>query len=776
MPKQPPRYPNPPKFSVGIYDAQHRKNLSIRAKKVERLYRQAIQKMAAAAQPSLFGGDPSQEFHWRDFPVLSREIDALTKELNQALQLNIEQGSEESWRLANVKNDAMVASIVGRTPIPKETLEGWNAHNLGAMRAFIGRREAGMNLSQRVWNLGGQFKAEMELALETCIGKGMSAAEISREVRQYLQYPDKLFRRVRDKSGALRLSKAAAAFHPGQGVYRSSYKNALRMTATENNIAYRSADHERWGNLPFVLGIMISTSNNHPVEDICDELSGRYPKDFKFTGWHPWCRCYAVAILADQKEMDEYTQAILRGDDVSDWKFTGEVTEMPDNWNEWMTANAERIMKAKSLPYFIKDNFTDGDPTKGLRWMKQTQQTNTPKKLTSQEIGAKRHANRSKAQAEAIRTRWQERSRAYHMARQTIQMASQYTTIDRFGIGVLEEAYRQGDVRWIKMAAKSIRKSLVPLRRAELELQRIERRIAADAIKGRAKTAITREIKLTKQYLRLGTDILENQGHGTPISIKGLQGRINNILSWFNPKAKQAQPQVKTVKGYTKSQAALDYETKKAAWTHKENYHLETTEERTLRDGKKHKCDIYTTPGGTKIVVPKNLPKTYHINVKDLADELEKLPAELKAQTKEIHLVNFLNPDDAYWKKKYKNFTQSYATGGNGTITFYKTPKGWTQADGKADLPFTLSHENGHNIDRYMEKLKGQKPSETKEWKDAMAADKAKSGKESMRAYGQNSTHEDFADAFGYFVDRKSWFKSNFPERYKIISRILGVP
>ena len=773
MPKQPPRYPNPPKFSVGIYDAQHRKNLSIRAKKVERLYRQAIQKMAAAAQPSLFGGDPSQEFHWRDFPVLSREIDALTKELNQALQLNIEQGSEESWRLANVKNDAMVASIVGRTPIPKETLEGWNAHNLGAMRAFIGRREAGMNLSQRVWNLGGQFKAEMELALETCIGKGMSAAEISREVRQYLQYPDKLFRRVRDKSGALRLSKAAAAFHPGQGVYRSSYKNALRMTATENNIAYRSADHERWGNLPFVLGIMISTSNNHPVEDICDELSGRYPKDFKFTGWHPWCRCYAVAILADQKEMDEYTQAILRGDDVSDWKFTGEVTEMPDNWNEWMTANAERIMKAKSMPYFIKDNFTDGDPTKGLRW--KAPATATPKKLTQLEIAAKRHASRTPEQAQQIRDRWNERKRVRRLAMEAMELAKQYSTIDKFSIGLLEEAYSTGNIAGMKMGTRYIRKYLVPLRKAELELQRIEKRMLADGeLTAKQQAAIKRRIRMTRDYLRNETDILDIQGHGTPISIKGLKSRIDNILNWFKPTTQQ--PAKKGVTGYVQTQAAKDYETRKAAWPYKENYHLETTEERTLRDGKKHKCDIYTTPGGTKIVVPKNLPKTYHINVKDLADELEKLPAELKAQTKEIHLVNFLNPDDAYWKKKYKNFTQSYATGGNGTITFYKTPKGWTQADGKADLPFTLSHENGHNIDRYMEKLKGQKPSETKEWKDAMAADKAKSGKESMRAYGQNSTHEDFADAFGYFVDRKSWFKSNFPERYKIISRILGVP
>ncbi len=347
---------NPPKFNVGNYNGQHIKNLSARAKKVERLYLQAVRKMARAAQPTLSAGDAGQEFHWKDFPALGKEINALARDLTDNLQLNIEAGDKEAWALSNTKNDAMVDAMAGKSGISKATLRTWKAANLAAMNAFIGRKEAGMGLSGRVWKLGEQFKAEMELALETCIGKGMSAAEISREIRQYLQYPDKLFRRVRDEKGVLRLSKAAQAFHPGAGVYRSSYKNALRMTATETNMAYRTADHGRWNALPFVLGQMISTSNNHPVEDICDELAGRYPKEFKFTGWHPWCRCYAVAILADQKEMDEYTKALMDGEDVDGWHFTGEVTDMPECWTRWVKANRGRIANAKSQPYFIRDN------------------------------------------------------------------------------------------------------------------------------------------------------------------------------------------------------------------------------------------------------------------------------------------------------------------------------------------------------------------------------------------------------------------------------------
>ncbi|EJW89679.1 hypothetical protein EVA_22214, partial [gut metagenome] len=75
----------------------------------------------------------------------------------------------------------------------------------------------------------------------------------------------------------------AAQFHPGRGVYRSSYMNARRLAATETNIAYRTADHLRWQDFDFVVGIRIVLSNNHTClgsdgkphkfTDICDELS-----------------------------------------------------------------------------------------------------------------------------------------------------------------------------------------------------------------------------------------------------------------------------------------------------------------------------------------------------------------------------------------------------------------------------------------------------------------------------------------------------------------------
>ena len=407
----------PQKVTIGTYDKKHKENLAKRARKVQQLYDAAVKRIAQAAAPSLFDADQKKEFHFEDFPALKKEMEAHMQDLGSSLQANIEDGDQDSWTLSNTKNDAMVDSIIGTKQLPAKTVKAWKHPHLEALRAFISRKEAGMNLSKRVWNLTQQFKNEMELALELGMGEGKSAAELSRDIRKYLQYPDKLFRRVRDKSGALRLSKAAAAFHPGRGVYRSSYKNALRMTATENNIAYRTADHNRWQALPFVLGIEIHISNNHPTDDICDIFDGkRFPKDFKFTGWHPWCRCYAVSVLASQEEMDAYTTALMNGEDVSHWKFSGQIEKMPKEFTKWMKDNQQRIANATSMPYFIKDNYKDGDPTKGLRWEgKKPDQAKKPAKPTKSkheiimENATKRHAARTSEQTDDIKDAWRDR-------------------------------------------------------------------------------------------------------------------------------------------------------------------------------------------------------------------------------------------------------------------------------------------------------------------------------------------------------------------------------
>lgn len=344
------------KFSYGVFDKKHIASIKKRLKAIDALFDTAITEGARIGEASGFK-DPDKPFYISDYPAVQERINDLMRSVGRGLQGVIETGDREEWLLSCEKNNAMVDAITSSTGLPKDVISQWKQPNLEALSSFQHRKEAGMMLSDRVWNITEQFKQELELALDLGLGEGKSAAALSRDVRKYLNEPNKLFRRVRDKHGVLRLSKAARAYHPGQGVYRSSYKNALRLTATENNIAYRMADSERWRQIPFVIGIRISISHNsHPVVDICDELQGEYPKDFVWTGWHPFCKCAAVAIRAKEEEFLDYQQKILAGEDVSNYKFSGTIEEAPDNFKGWVNDNAERIKNATKQPYFIRDN------------------------------------------------------------------------------------------------------------------------------------------------------------------------------------------------------------------------------------------------------------------------------------------------------------------------------------------------------------------------------------------------------------------------------------
>lgn len=59
------------------------------------------------------------------------------------------------------------------------------------------------------------------------------------------------------QKGKLVESKPMMNYNPGPGVYKSAYKNALRVAVTETNMAYRKADSDRWQKLDFVLGFEV---------------------------------------------------------------------------------------------------------------------------------------------------------------------------------------------------------------------------------------------------------------------------------------------------------------------------------------------------------------------------------------------------------------------------------------------------------------------------------------------------------------------------------------
>ena len=314
----------------------------------------------------------------------SEEVTPILRNMYSRTYQAIRGGVQKEWILSNEHNDELVKSIFGASSIEDHHFARYFLRNKEAMDAFFARKtgEEGLSLSQKVWKYNGMFKEELENALDLAIGEGTPANRLATKIKGYLQEPDKFYRRFRVKIGEDEngnpiygriwkrriwdkesesykwVNDDPKKYHPGQGVYRSSYRNAQRLARTETNIAYREADFTRWQQLDFVVGVEIKLSNNHPVWDICDDLKGVYPKGFKWVGWHPNCRCYMVPVLAKEEELDQMLDKILNGEDPGS-VVTDSPKDLPDQFQTWVKDNEERYTKAEAkgtLPYFIRDN------------------------------------------------------------------------------------------------------------------------------------------------------------------------------------------------------------------------------------------------------------------------------------------------------------------------------------------------------------------------------------------------------------------------------------
>lgn len=300
-------------------------------KNIENLYKSVINQISQL--PFLEKVDKNKPFKISDYPTLKKSLDRLFLELAKNISFQISSNSQTEWRFAEKK---MLNLAKKYSNNPK-----YRTENLEALNAFLNRKDGGLNLSDRVWNYTKQFKNEIELGLDLGIGEGKSAAQIARELKSYLKAPDALFRRVRDKHGNLHLSKNAENYHPGQGVYRSSYKNAERLARTETNMAYHEAIFEKYQQFDFVIGIEVRLSNNPNHCPFCAAMAGKYPKDFKFTGWHPNCRCTTIPILKPLEETEVEPKA---------------VAELHKPFEEWIEKNKNKIQTVPQQPYFIQNN------------------------------------------------------------------------------------------------------------------------------------------------------------------------------------------------------------------------------------------------------------------------------------------------------------------------------------------------------------------------------------------------------------------------------------
>jgi len=405
-------------------------------KRLGRLYSDYVKKLTSLG----YGEDVLEDdalFNFDNFPQLKARLNDIFNDYYQNSLLCYKSGITDGVALA-YNHDEMV--IGGYSVLTDKAIR---VARDTAAATFISNRlktKNGLNLAQTVWNYCQQTKSEFEMAMSNTIAdgikKGSSAEEIGKSIRKYLNDPDMMYhryhtikvlkngkkkdvvtwRRRRIIDGKVRFIEEPLE-KVGMGVYRSARKNALRVARTEINSAYHKARNERWQNEPFVIGQYIHVSPQHNIDDICNDLEGRYPKDYVWISWHPQCICTSDPITIQGEEKKEFYKRLMAGEDMSNYVSPFAVLTMPEKYNQYIKDNSEAIVKAGmrgKLAWHLQDNtkywahlLSPSDRKKlGL------------KAVSSRELilakAKERHALRTKEQIDKIQSRWDKHRRDYY--------------------------------------------------------------------------------------------------------------------------------------------------------------------------------------------------------------------------------------------------------------------------------------------------------------------------------------------------------------------------
>ena len=405
-------------------------------KRLGRLYSDYVKKLTSLG----YGEDVLEDdalFNFDNFPQLKARLNDIFNDYYQNSLLCYKSGITDGVALA-YNHDEMV--IGGYSVLTDKAIRV--ARDTAAVTYISNRLKTknGLNLAQTVWNYCQQTKSEFEMAMSNTIAdgikKGSSAEEIGKSIRKYLNDPDMMYRRYHtikvQKNGKKkdvvtwrrrRIIDGKVRFieepleKVGMGVYRSARKNALRVARTEINAAYHKARNERWQNEPFVIGQYIHVSPQHNIDDICNDLEGRYPKDYIWVSWHAQCICTSDPITIQGEEKKAFYKRLMAGEDMSNYVSPFAVLTMPEKYNQYIKDNSEAIVKAGmrgKLAWHLQDN---------TKYWAHLLSPSDRKKLGLKAVSSKelilakakeRHALRTKEQIDKIQSRWDKHRRDYY--------------------------------------------------------------------------------------------------------------------------------------------------------------------------------------------------------------------------------------------------------------------------------------------------------------------------------------------------------------------------
>ncbi len=181
----------------------------------------------------------------------------------------------------------------------------WAKISGDAMDALMRFKPAGITLSDRVWDISWQAEKAIRNRIQMGVLEGESAARLSRDIRGYLIRPETLRGRIKKM------------YTPGKGVYKSAYKNAMRVTRTEYARAYTEGTYRYGAQKDWIKGYYWRVASGMPCP-ICADLDGAFfPKEEPPPiPAHPHCFCYAEIVMDEtriKEQKIEKFEPIIKG-------------------------------------------------------------------------------------------------------------------------------------------------------------------------------------------------------------------------------------------------------------------------------------------------------------------------------------------------------------------------------------------------------------------------------------------------------------------------------
>lgn len=197
-----------------------------------------------------------------------------------------------------------ISSRLAKTAKPSASIRSdkWAGVTDRIYRRIVKSNNAGLTLSERIYDLTNRAELDIKRRLVTDIANGASPRELADAVVKHIY-----------------VEGVDPEFQSGPGVYKSPMANALRLSRTELGKAYTQAAAAWAKGKEWLAGVRIALSSAHNVTDDCDDIAGDKVYDADEAAdllpVHPHCMCYLVYIFKEDALTDEETGETFVTDD-----------------------------------------------------------------------------------------------------------------------------------------------------------------------------------------------------------------------------------------------------------------------------------------------------------------------------------------------------------------------------------------------------------------------------------------------------------------------------